>query len=132
MRKTMQRVCFLTLLITGMGVLHAQENQNPKLYAVVFHADWCPVCKAMKPSLTQLKEDLKNKPVRFVSFDFTSDATKANTKQVARDLGLQKILAGNNGTGFVILVNPETEMEVGRLTRRQDEKEMLATVEKHL
>lgn len=122
----------MALLVLGMAVPELSAGEKGKketqLYAVSFFADWCPVCKAIGPSVMQLQADLKGKPVEFVKFDFTNDETKAKTRQLAKDLGLEKILEENNGTGFVILVNPKTGKEEGRLNRSLDEKEMLSKV----
>lgn len=37
----------------------AQAQQSGKAYALHFHADWCPVCRAQSKALDQLKADPK-------------------------------------------------------------------------
>jgi thioredoxin 1 len=48
----------------------AQAQQSGKSYALHFHADWCPVCRAQSQVLEELKADPKlNLTVFVVNYD---------------------------------------------------------------
>ena len=48
----------------------AQAQQSGKSYALHFHADWCPVCRAQSKVLEELKADPKlNVTVFVVNYD---------------------------------------------------------------
>ena len=83
----MKKIAILLVLITGFGFLNvsAQEKESPRLYAVVFHADYCSACKAISPTISTLKQDLKGQDVKFVKFDLTSKESKAKSKELAKE-----------------------------------------------
>lgn len=132
--KTIKNLALFLLLMAGFGFsnLNAQSSEAPKLYAVMFTADYCSACKAIAPKVMTLQENLDAKDVEFVKFDFSNDESKAKTKKVAKKLGLNDVLATNNGTGFVVLVDANSKDEKAVLTTKQSADEMLTVVEKNL
>lgn len=132
--KTIKNLALLLVLMAGFGFsnLNAQSSEAPKLYAVMFTADYCSACKAIAPKVMTLQENLDAKDVEFVKFDFSNDESKAKTKKVAKKLGLNDVLASNNGTGFVVLVDANSKDEKAVLTTKQSAEEMLTVVEKNL
>jgi thiol-disulfide isomerase/thioredoxin len=77
---------------------NSQENTQPELMVVKFHADWCGSCRTLGPVLTDLTNKLDGKPVLFVKLDFTNNTSKHQTKLLASSLGIEKIVAQNNST----------------------------------
>lgn len=132
--KTTKNIFLLMILMAGFGFtnLNAQSSEVPKLYAVMFTADYCSACKAIAPKLMSLQENLDAKDVEFVKFDFSNDESKAKTKKIANKLGLSEVLASNNGTGFVVLVDAKSKDEKAVLTTKQSSDGMLKVVEKNL
>jgi thiol-disulfide isomerase/thioredoxin len=132
--KTMQKIAILLVFITGFGLLNvsAQEKESPRLYAVLFHADYCSACKAISPTISTLKQNLEGQDVKFVKFDLTNKESEAKSKELAKSLGLSTVLESNRGTGYVVLVDAKTKEEKGKLTRKQSADEMAATIEKVL
>ncbi len=132
--KTIKNLALLLVLMAGFGFsnLNAQSSEAPKLYAVMFTADYCSACKAIAPKVMTLQENLDAKDVEFVKFDFSNDESKAKTKKVAKKLGLNDVLASNNGTGFIVLVDANSKDEKAVLTTKQSAEEMLTVVEKNL
>ncbi len=126
----------IAFLFLGVG-LHgsfAQEKEagSPKLYAVMFHADYCGACKAITPKIMDLKSQVDAEEVQFVKFDFTSDETREASYKKAEELGLADVYKANRGTGFVVLVNASDKKEKAVLTNKQSTDEMLAQVGKYL
>lgn len=100
------------------------DKQETKLYALTFHADYCGACKKLKPEVMALQPKLEGKSVEWVKFDFTSNETKAKSKEKAAELGMADIYKDNQATGFVLLVDAESKETVAKLTSRQTSAEM--------
>ncbi len=132
--KTIIRIAILLVMVAGFNFTNVfgQQADAPKLYAVVFHADYCSACKAIGPTVMALKENLNDQEVEFVKIDLTSDESKSKSEKLAKNLGLSKIIESNKGTGYVVLVDAKTKEEKGVLTGKQSSEEMLATVDKLL
>lgn len=115
----------LALLLPGAAA-HAEKAKppQPKLYSVLFYADWCPSCKLLDPKIerARVKAELDQQPVLFVRFDLTDADTTAQSELLAESLGLSEYLERNGGkTGYAVLVNAETGDQVSRFTRQMSE-----------
>jgi thioredoxin 1 len=121
---------FCTLLLAALGFFALSANaltiddyspaaikkaeSSGQAYALVFHADWCPTCRAQAKVFNQLKTDpaLKNVTVYNVDYDGETELKKAlkvrgqstviaykGAKEVARSVadtskdGLKQLLA---------------------------------------
>ena len=132
--KTIKNIALIVILMAGLGIsnLYGQSSDSPKLYAVLFSADYCSACKAIAPKVMALQDKLDAKDVKFVKFDFSNSESKDKNKEIAKKLGLNDVLASNNGTGYVVLVDAKSKDEKAVLTTKQSTEEMLALVEKNL
>ena len=85
----------------------AQELQG-KPVLVDIHADWCPGCKSIKPTLSTLKQQYSGK-VNFVVFDVTDRQTSQIAQAKAKQLGLSEFFSENKSkTATVAIINPST------------------------
>ena len=85
----------------------AQKLQG-KPVLVDIYASWCPACKNIAPTLSQLKQQYAGK-VEFVVLDVTDKATTAEAEAKAQELGLSDFLAANKAqTGTLTIVDPAT------------------------
>jgi len=85
----------------------AQKLQG-KPVLVDIYASWCPACKNIAPTLSQLGQQYAGK-VEFVVLDVSDKATTAQAEAKAKELGLSDFLAANKAqTGTVTIVNPAT------------------------
>ncbi len=85
----------------------AQELQGKPVVVDVF-ATWCPGCKNIAPTLSQLKQEYSGK-VNFVVLDVTDQAKLKETQAQAEKLGLAKFLEANKSkTSTVAIVDPAT------------------------
>ena len=132
--KKVKTFALVLILVAGFGFsnLFGQEKESPVLYAVMFHADFCGACKAIAPKVMGLQTRLDNKKIEFVKFDFTNQESKQKTREVANKLGLDDVLASNQGTGFVVIVDAKSKKQKAVLTPKQSSDEMLAVVDKNL
>jgi hypothetical protein len=74
--------------------------------------------------LLNFTNKLDGKPVLFVKLDFTNNTSKHQTKLLASSLGIEKIVAQNNGTGFLLVVDSKTKEVKAKLTKEKSVKEM--------
>lgn len=84
-----------------------QELQGKPVVVDVF-ATWCPACKNIAPTLSQLKKDYEGK-VHFVVLDVSDKSTTAEAEAKAKQLGLSQFLAANKAqTGLLTIIDPAT------------------------
>jgi thiol-disulfide isomerase/thioredoxin len=85
----------------------AKELQG-KPVVVDVYASWCPGCKNIAPTLSQLKQEYAGKAT-FVVLDVTDKAKLNETEAKAKKLGLGKFLEANKSkTSTVAIVDPAT------------------------
>lgn len=132
--KKVKNLALVFILLTGLGFsnVFSQEKESPTLYAVMFSADDCGDTKLMAPKVKDLQKELAGKKVEFVKFDLSTNESKEKTQDLANKLGLSNVLASNEGTGFVVLVDAKTKEEKAILTAKQSLDEMVAIVTNNL
>ena len=131
----MKRRLFLFLaagLFFFTGFDAQAQDQDHKLMAVKFHADWCKSCKAMGPAFENLETAMDGEPVHFVKLDFTNKKTKVGAEQTIEELGLSKVVRKYAGTGFILLVAHDTKDVKEILNKSHSEAEMTGIVKKLL
>jgi len=85
----------------------AQKLQG-KPVVVDVYASWCPACKNIAPTASELKREYDGK-VEFVVLDVSDKTTTAAAEATAQELGLSKFLAENKTqTGSLTIVDPAT------------------------
>ena len=139
MKKVMYLLAAFTLIAFATESANAQcgdetasAEKTTKLYALTFHADYCGACKKLKPNVMELQTRTEGQPVEWVKFDFTSEESKAKSKELATELGVADLYKENQATGFVLLVDADTKEKVGKLTSNQSREEMYQTVKNNL
>jgi len=79
-----------------------------KPVVVDIYASWCPACKNIAPTVSQLKKQYEGK-VNFVVLDVSDRASTAKSEAIARELGLSDFFAANKTqTGSLTIVDPST------------------------
>ena len=133
----MKRIGMLALIVgaAALGGLVAPgattpavEAPQPKLVGVLHHADWGGSCKVLDPKLEAVKRDFQGQGVLFTRVDLTDEFTQAQSVLFASWVGYEAVLAENQKTGFMVLVNPATGEAVGKLTKTQSEDELRAAI----
>jgi thiol-disulfide isomerase/thioredoxin len=88
------------------GPLAKQLQGKPVV--VEIYASWCPACKNIAPTLSQLKKDYAGK-AHFVILDISDRSKASQAERRARELGLGQFFAANKSqTGMVAIVDPAT------------------------
>ena len=71
----------------------------------------------MGPIVKELAASYSDKGVKFVTFDFTNDETKAAAKAKAEELGVAGTFAKNApNTGFGLVYNTKDQKVIAKLT----------------
>jgi thiol-disulfide isomerase/thioredoxin len=95
------------LIAMGSTTALAKELQG-KPVVVDVYASWCPACKNVAPTLSQLKQQYGNK-ANFVVLDVTDRQATAATMKLASKNGLSKFLNANKSqTGTIAIIDPAT------------------------
>ena len=101
---------------------------EPQIVAATFESAWCSSCKILKPRLARVIPDFANKPVKFVSLDFTFGQRGDIEEQAAAE-GLGDVYPRFKGaTGFTLLVDRETGEILDSLTINHTEQAMRAAI----
>lgn len=88
------------------GPLAKQLQGKPVV--VDIYASWCPACKNIAPTLSQLKQQYGGR-VQFVVLDVTDKSKASQAESRARQLGLGQFFAANKSqTGLVAIIDPAT------------------------
>jgi thiol-disulfide isomerase/thioredoxin len=91
----------------SVGASLAQELQGKPVVVDIF-AEWCPACKNVAPTLSQLKQEYAGK-VHFVVLDITDRSKTLEAETRAQQLGLSDFLATNKSqTGTLTIIDPAT------------------------
>ncbi len=121
----------VTLAACGIDSAETAETGDAQLYSVLFYADWCPSCKKLDPAINEARRTAKldQEAVLFVTLDLTNDITRAQSKMLARALGLGELFAENAGkTGYAVLVDTATGATRATLTKAMGAAEIAAAV----
>lgn len=100
-------------LIAQAGSPLAKELQG-KPVVVDIYASWCPGCKNIAPTLSNLKQQYRG-TAHFVVLDVTNRSTTKASEEKAKKLGLGSFFAANKSqTSTVAIIDPAT----GRILRQ--------------
>ena len=82
------------LMVPAAAAAPGWTNYEPRQFAaaqqvgrtilVDVHADWCPTCRAQKPTLNKLRVDPRLKNVLFVTVDFDKQKDFLRTYRIPR------------------------------------------------
>jgi thiol-disulfide isomerase/thioredoxin len=90
-----------------IGASLAPELQG-KPILVDIYASWCPACKNIAPTLSELEKQYEGK-VNFVVLDVSDQSTTTQAQAQAEKLGLAEFLAKNKTqTGMLTIIDPAT------------------------
>lgn len=91
----------------SVGGTLAKKLQG-KPVVIDIYASWCPACKNIAPTLSQVKQQYAGK-ANFVVLDVSDKSKSSQSEKLAKQLGLGKFFAANKAqTGAVAIVDPAT------------------------
>ena len=117
----------------GAGVIALRPDPPPKLVAVKFWHTTCPACKKLDPNYAVVVERMRDRPVRFLTLDMSTEASRERSSKMAEELGIKELFDERFGsTGYVIVLDAETHEFITELTAKQDDDEMVGELERAL
>ena len=132
MRHIIQLAGILSLLLSvnslSAGTVQIAGEGAPSAVVVKMHADWCPSCKALEPTLAELRAELKDEPVLFLTFDITDAANTEQSRLLAKTLGIEGLMKKNNKTGLVLVYDPKTMKTIHVFTKSDSMEDMKAGI----
>lgn len=128
------------LMLSGAGQLEAGSQakdagseskseeealKKPAALVVTMHADWCGTCKRLEPTLSEVRKDVKEKPVLFMKLDLTDADTRGQAEYLAALLEIGEAYQEyGEKTGFALVIDAETREVVDRLMVDDDQAAM--------
>ena len=128
-------LAFAALALFALPVQAARPLPKAELYAVYFYADWCVNCKALSPTLGEVRSDtsLQKAPLLFVTLDLSDKPRIHQSLLLANALGIGSFVQQQgSATGYVAVVDAATKKEVARFDRNDDAASILKTINEKL
>jgi thiol-disulfide isomerase/thioredoxin len=98
-----------------------EEIKSAKLFVIDIHHDLCSACSITAPIFEEVARTFQKKNyVSFFSFDLTNRETIADTRKLAKELGLEEIYNTEKQTGKVIFVNAKTKEIMASLVQEKN------------
>jgi thiol-disulfide isomerase/thioredoxin len=82
------------------------DRLQGKPVVVEIYASWCPACRNVAPTISQLKRQYTGK-ANFLVLDVSDQGSTARARNVAQQAGLSQFFAQNaSQTGLVAIIDP--------------------------
>jgi thiol-disulfide isomerase/thioredoxin len=92
--------------IAQTGALSKKFQGKPVV--VEIYASWCPACKNVAPTVSQLKKQYAGK-ANFLVFDVSDQGSTARSRNAAQQAGLGQFFSQNiSQTGLIAIIDPAT------------------------
>jgi len=106
-----------------------KEIESPEVIVVDFHADWCPKCKQLGPSLGKAEENLAGEPALFLKLDLTDGRTRKQAEYLMSELGMGDIWTEHgNATGFALVIDAQSDAVLSRINFNTSADEIGRTI----
>jgi len=111
----------------------AADAAEAEVVGLMFYADSCGSCKVLDPKIEAAKPAFKDQPVLFVKFDHSDEATKNQAALLASSLKVDEVYAAQEkASGFMLLLDADTNEVRGKLTREMSESEIEEAIDSAL
>jgi thiol-disulfide isomerase/thioredoxin len=119
----------LLVLMMLFGLAAFAQGQ-PKVYAVINTASWCPACQANGERVEkEIVASYKgNTDVAFLVNNLTDDASKAKSKTTLEEKGVYNSVSSIKGTGQIILVDANTKKVIEQVPVKKSTDEIKAAI----
>jgi thiol-disulfide isomerase/thioredoxin len=92
--------------IAQAGALSKKFQGKPVV--VEIYASWCPACKNVAPTFSQLKKEYAGK-ANFLVFDVSDQGSTSRARNAAQQAGLGQFFSQNiSQTGLIAIIDPAT------------------------
>ncbi len=127
-------VVLAAVAVWPSGWSTAEPTQDRRLVAAMFYSNFCASCRILDPKIEAVKPDFDGRPVDFVKFNQTFSAFNTSSlRELAHEHGVPTVFEEYRGaTGFMLLVEPETERVVAMITMSYSRDEIRAAIDRAL
>jgi len=113
--------------------IQAMEPAEPKVIGLMFYSDTCGSCKVLDPKVSSVQPEFLDKPILFTKLDHSNAGTKNQAALLADSLGLADVYAAQQkASGFLLLVNPENQEVMAKITKEMSEDDIKSEISKAL
>lgn len=119
-----------SVFITANGQSKNQKKQSePKVYAVINRADWCPTCQANGAKvMNEVMPACKKLNVQFVANDLTNEQTIAKSTAELKRNKLFTAVKETKSTGLILLVNAKTRKIIKQISVAKPADEIIREI----
>ncbi|MEX0980699.1 MAG: hypothetical protein WD577_03945 [Bacteroidales bacterium] len=126
--KTKMSFIFSLAMILFLSV-SAMAQSDSKVIAVINHAEWCSVCQNNgERAQATFMEKNKDGAIQFLANDLTDEASKRKSTAALKEVGLDKVMAENKGTGTAYFFDAETKKLITKISVAKSDEELADAV----
>jgi len=127
--KTAVLLLALVLCVPSLAVAQPLAHDEPRLVAALFRSNWCGPCKILEPRYERVMSGYVDAPLERVRFD-SSFGRRALLADRAEEEGIGSAYdAASGSTGFVLLIDRETQEVLARITVRYSEDDIAGALD---
>lgn len=137
MKNVIIKSMFVSLLVFSFTALFAsfkiQPKQTkeiePKVFAVINKADWCPTCQANDARImSEVIPACKNLKVKFFPNDLTNDQTIAKSSEGLKKNKLAVAVQSVKSTGMILLIDAKTKKIIKEISVAKPSVEIIKEI----
>lgn len=137
MKNVIIKSMFVSLLVFSFTALFAsvktQPKQTkeiePKVFAVINKADWCPTCQANGARImSEVIPACKNLKVKFLPNDLTNDQTIAKSGEGLKKNKLAVAVQSVKSTGVILLIDAKTKKIIKEISVAKPSAEIIKEI----
>jgi thiol-disulfide isomerase/thioredoxin len=125
---------FAVIAFSPSGWSAAEPSADKRIVAAMFYSNFCASCRVLDPKIQDVKPDFADRPVDFVKFNQTFSLFNTDSlRELAEEHGVPGVFEEYRGkTGFMLLVEPETERVLAMITMSHSRDAIRAEIERAL
>jgi ABC-type Na+ efflux pump permease subunit len=123
------KIVIVALFLFASSGMYAQSNS--KIIAVLSKASWCPTCQANDDRvMTEVFTKYKASEVAVAANDLSNEKTKAESRATLEKLGVYDLVANDNKTGQIILIDRKTKKVITKISVAKSNDELKKAFDK--
>ena len=121
------------VVIIGSSILFSANAQSksaePKVYAVINRADWCPTCQANGARvMNEVMPACKDLNVKFLANDLTNATTIAKSTAELKKNNVFNSVKETKSTGIILLVDAKTKKVIKQISVAKPSEEIIKAI----
>jgi hypothetical protein len=137
MKNVIIKSMFVSLLVFSFTALFASDKTQPKqtkeiepkVFAVINKADWCPTCQANGARImSEVIPACKNLKVKFLPNDLTNDQTIAKSGEGLKKNKLAVAVQSVKSTGVILLIDAKTKKIIKEISVAKPSAEIIKEI----